>query len=626
MTLKTWKTHGLFQTSPTLNQKARPFWLWNGLCLLAAGVGLGVLSLLLAYGTYPNALLGHYLKTPLLALLNLLPAILLLYLLWFLLRRPWLAFLLSSLTVLGFSLANYYMLRFRDDPLMFTDLTNIREAGAITTKADYDLTPDARIWLCLIGAVLITVLLAAFVRGRPRGRTRLIGALMTIALCVPLSAAYTGDRLYNRLNANDTGIINQWSATQQYISRGFLYPFLHSITAGAIRPPEHYDETAAAEILAQCEDADIPEEKKVDVISIQLEAFTDLSQLCGAEDIEGIDWEKVYGVYHDIEKESFTGNLVTNIFAGGTVDTERAFLTGYADQWNYRSNVNSTAWYLQNQGYTVEGSHPGCGWFYNRQNINPYLGVPTYYFYENRFNELWENSMAPDSILLPEIFHLYEENRDGGGKPYFSFNVTYQGHGPYDTESVWRGGSYTDGRYTTETTNILDNYFGSLADTAQELRKLMDQLAGEDRPVVLIAFGDHKPWLGDANSVYKELGVNLDTSTQEGFLNYFSTRYFIWANDAAKEALDCDFVGEGPDTSSCFLMNLLFDQLGWPGDTWTQATDPIWKELPVLTDMGFYYQGDQFTQEPTGTAAEALKQYWDLSYYDGTHFRYGDQP
>ena len=59
------------------------------------------------------------------------------------------------------------------------------------------------------------------------------------------------------------------------------------------------------------------------MIGIQLEAFNDLERL----GITGISPE-VYEKYHALEAESYTGNLITNIFAGGTVRTERAFLTG----------------------------------------------------------------------------------------------------------------------------------------------------------------------------------------------------------------------------------------------------------------------------------------------------------
>ena len=159
-------------------------------------------------------------------------------------------------------------------------------------------------------------------------------------------------------------------------------------------------------------------------------------------------------------------------------------------------------------------------------------------------------------------------------------------------------------------------------DTAEQLRLLLDQFRKETRPVVLVIFGDHKPWLGYSNSAYQELGVNLDTSTSEGFYNYYGTRYLIWANDAAKSLLKNDFTGEGPDISSCFLMNLLFDQCGWTGDAWAQATTDIWREIPVLTDQDRYVRNGELTAELDAEGQEILQTYRSIEYYYGTHFQY----
>jgi hypothetical protein len=235
---------------------------------------------------------------------------------------------------------------------------------------------------------------------------------------------------------------------------------------------------------------------------------------------------------------------------------------------------------------------------------------------------LYTGGIATDDVLLPEIFKLYAENRDGAGDPYFSFNVTYQGHGPYDTESVWRGKHYTDGRYSTATTNIVDNYLGSVSDTAEQIQALLDDFRSEERPVVVMLFGDHKPWFGDGNSAYQELGVDLDTSTETGFYNYYGTRYLIWANDAAKAALGNDFTGEGPDVSSCFLMNLFFDLCSWQGDDWTQATTDIWRQLPVLTAVGGYVESEKLTKVLSEAGKQTLRTYKSLEYYRGTHFQY----
>ena len=594
----------------------RIFWTWNLLVLFCAGVCLGGLSMFFAYGDYTDFLMKSYFTVPLIPVLNLAPVVLLLFLVYGLIGRAWLSFLLTSIVVWGLSLGNYYLLRFRDDPLMFQDLRNIATAAAFTD--DYDMTPDLRIWFGLGCILLGTVLLFLFVRGVPRWKVRLPLFLLGLLLCVPLSRAYTSEEIYTEKTQNFT-YINRWSSTQLYISKGFIYPFLHSTTEGTIKPPKGYHEREAAELLNAYTDQDIPEHEKVHIITLQLEAFADFSRFGG---VEGIDWERAYQVYHEIEAESYTGDLVTNIFAGGTIDTERAFLTGYADQWNYRTNTNSYGWYFAGQGYTVAGSHPSYDWFYNRKNVNQYLGIPTYYFYENRYSQLYPDGMATDEVLLPDIFDLYVENRDGSGAPYFSFNVTYQGHGPYSTEDVWRGKHFTDGRYSRSTTNIVDNYLGSVSDTADQLRKLLDAFAAEQRPVVVVGFGDHMPWLGYGNSAYQELGVNMDFSTKEGFYNYYGTRYFIWANDAAKKALGSDFLGEGPDVSSCFLMNELFQQCGWEGSAWMQATEAVRQEIPVLTTVGRYVQKNGELVETLEEAGQdALARYRSLEYYYGTNFK-----
>lgn len=599
--------------------KRAAFWGWNLAVLVMAGICLGMLSIFFAYGDYPDTLMGTYLKRPLLLALNIAPVVALVLLLYGLIGRPWIAFLSASVLVWGLSLGNYYKLRFRDDPLMFEDLKYIREADSITKTAKYDLTPDKRVWFGLACIVLGTLILLFFVRGIPKWKVRLPLFLLGVLLCAPLGKIYADKDIYNNRTAN-YDCINRWSSTQLYISKGFVYPFLHSVSADTIKAPKGYNAGETERLLESYTPADIPEDQQVDLITIQLEAFADFSRFAG---VEGIDWDKAYGVYHELEAESLAGNLLTNIFAGGTVNTERAMLTGYADQWNYRTATNSYAWYFDSLGYTVEGSHPSHEWFYNRRNVNAYLGIPNYYFQENYYGERTPGGgIAVDSILMPEIFALYEENRDGEGAPYFSFNVTYQGHGPYDTEEVWRGNHYTDGRYSTETTNIVDNYLGSVADTADQLQWLLDQLRDEDRSVVVMIFGDHKPWLGNGNSAYQELGVNLDTSTEEGFYNYYGTRYLIWANDAAKRTLGNDFVGEGPDVSSCFLMNLLFDQCGWQGDAWAQATTDIWRTLPVLTSVGRYVENGCLTETLSETGQEKLWTYQCLEYHYGTHFRY----
>lgn len=613
------RTFWLIQKSPDglSKGKARAFWAWNLGLVLASAVCLGGVSLLFAYGRYDPAIFYDYFHRPLLVALNVVPVAGLEALLWCLTGRGALSFFLTGVVTVGFSIGHYYKLLFRDDPLMFQDLRNLREALSITNTASYDMTPDKRIVFGLLCVIFGTVVLHFLARGIPGRKRRFAAGAVILLACVPVSRAYSSQRVYDTMTDNYEHI-NRWAATQLYISKGFVYPFLHSVTEGSARAPEGYDEAEAAGMLAQYTGAHIPEERKVDLITLQLEAFADFSRF---EGVEGIDFEKAYSVYHGLEAQSVSGDLVTNIFAGGTVDTERAFLTGFADLRDFRANTNSYAWYLQSQGYTVEGSHPSYQWFYNRRNVNGYLGLPTYYYYEDYYEAVNPNYMAPDRLLLPEILKLYRENRGEG--PYFSFNVTYQGHGPYSTtENQWEGEAFTDGRYSTQTTHIVDNYLASLKDTARELEKFLEELEGEERGVVAVVYGDHMPWLGDGNSAYTELGVDLDTATEEGFLNYYATRYFIWANSAAKEVLGHDFTGEGETLSSCFLMNEVFALCGWEGSAWTQAADEVRAILPVYTSLGRYVENGSLTDTLTPEGEEAKRRFEWMEYYLCENFLY----
>ena len=72
------------------------YWLWNVCITALSGVCLGVLSLVFAYGDYADALFKSYFEVPLIAVLNILPALLLLLALYFLFGRAWVAFLASS--------------------------------------------------------------------------------------------------------------------------------------------------------------------------------------------------------------------------------------------------------------------------------------------------------------------------------------------------------------------------------------------------------------------------------------------------------------------------------------------------------------------------------------------------
>lgn len=601
--------------------------LWTALILLAASLAIGILSLYFGAVKYRWDMFETYFQIPMLVLLNLLPVVLLTFLLWFATGRAGAGFGITTAVVIILTMVNVIKIRLRNDPLMIEDLKLIAEAGGVAGK--YNLSLTAGKWLGIGIAILLIFIVFFLTRHfcmkvrHGWGKLRLGGCLVLLIITGVLwKFVYMNDNIYSATINNYCGI-NHYSNVDEFQSRGFIYPFLYSYKKAIDTPPDGYNKKEAEQILDAYEDKAIPEDKKVNVIAVMLEAYADLSNLV---DNDAID--QVYAPLHEIESQSISGGLVVDVFQGGTVQTERDFLTGYNRLGNFRTPANSYVRYLASQGYTVEGGHPGYDWFYNRVNINRNLGFETYRFFDDYFCNTGMNEstliLDSDALFFPELVTLMQDSIEKTGKPYFSFNVSYQNHGPYYTDILFRQGQVyvtpEDTGWSAESCMILNNYLGNIADTTAQIQKTLDTLEAYDEPVVFVAFGDHLPWLGDNNSVYIETGMNISTDTTEGYLNHFTTPFFIWANSAAKDVLDHDFSGDAGYMSANFLMNELFEQCGWEGDAYMQYTQTV-REVSAVTSMnGLYLIDGVITQNPPEEAKAVFDQFNCVQYYRRRNF------
>ena len=424
--------------------------------------------------------------------------------------------------------------------------------------------------------------------------------------------AYTDEAVYER-TANDS-LINIWSDNEVYLSRGFALSFLHSVPELFPEKPEGYDARAAQTLLESFPDEDIPEGEKVAVMGVMLEAFCDLTDF---DALAGFDTvQEVYAPWHALEEQSLSGRLLTNIFAGGTVDTEWGFLTGASEHDEYCGATGSYVRYFTAQGYAAHYAHPGYSWFYDRERVNDYLGFDRSVFTENGFGELVDPYVAMWHSDQQLADYLLADLDAADGSPLFSFAVSYQNHGPYaETESAVPYVSPEASGWSQESCNILNNYLFGVNETVREYVRLTQELDARDTPVVLVLFGDHKPWMGNGGSAYEEMGIDFDTSTLAGFRNYYATPYLIWANRAAKEVLGADFTGDGGDFSPCFLMTRLFDACGWTGPGYMQLSRDMRDISPLLHTNGLFLHDGVLTSVLSDTDRSFYRSWLAVQYY-----------
>lgn len=496
---------------------------------------------------------------------------------------------------------------------MFGDLALIKEAKNLL--GNYALFLDSKLVFVWLTAVIILVVLFFRKKGKENiaWNYRMIGVGISIIGLIGMYNLIVDDTIYKSIESpylQDAG--NQ---TEQFASRGFVYSFIRSASY-RYEKPKGYKKKEVEKAVDSLEYHDIPEEKKVNIIAVMLEAYNDFNKFeeINFENNPYIEWEK-------LKEESYSGEIVTNIFAGGTINTERSFVTGAMNLPNFRRKTNTYITYFDEQGYVTEGIHPYHGWYYNRKNINQNLGFQKYYFYEDIFapNGIYldaGNGLMPvisDDILFDTIYDLYQENKKTG-KPYLNFSVSLAMHGAYpvDVATEKRYLKWEDG-YTEEEYNICNYYFEQVEKTNEAIRKFVERFR-EEEPVVIVFFGDHNPWLGNSNSAYQMLGINLETDEQEGFYNYYCTPYLFWANDSAKECLQKEIEGEGGVLSACFLMNELFNVLGYEGNQFMQASNQLYEALNVIQGP-FYQSQNEVINELTKNENNLLTQFEKVQYY-----------
>ena len=382
----------------------RGFWAVNICALVIWSIGLGIVGLYFA-----SAAVNHGHSAGLMAL-NILPGLLLAFIFWFIFNRVWCGVLGSGLIVLGGSLVNYYKIMLRNDPLLAADLGLVSEAANMT--GEYTLRITAAVLLTVICFIAAVLLSAFFLKARfwcIQARAGLLLAFL-LACGVMMDKVYFDDRLYTSLEniERSAWFLSRWSDRDQYICRGFIYPFLHSVKTAYEKAPDGYSAPESRAYLESFESDDIPEDKKVNIIAVMMEAYNDFSDF-GLLDFTTDPYEYM----HKLMGESISGHLVTNIFAGGTIDTERSFITGFTYMSQYRHDIPTYATYMASQGYTVEGGHPGYDWFYNRRNVERWFGFDNYYFFEDRY-ETHDGSLMMDKpffdrqALFQLLCHLSE--------------------------------------------------------------------------------------------------------------------------------------------------------------------------------------------------------------------------
>ncbi|MDM5083292.1 LTA synthase family protein [Aeromonas rivipollensis] len=168
---------------------------------------------------------------------------------------------------------------------------------------------------------------------------------------------------------------------------------------------------------------------------------------------------------------------------------------GVVPYYYLSDKVPGLAQSARQNGYQTLFAHPYVEKFWGRAKAIPALGYQERWF-DTRFTTLEHKGLyISDDALIDHLLRRSEQD----SQPLFAYAVTMQGHGPFDGD-----------RYRAQQLDracpdqspadrqLLNTYYTGVVDAMASLERLLKTLDRSGKRYLVVAFGDHQPFLMSA--------------------------------------------------------------------------------------------------------------------------------
>lgn len=484
------------------------------------------------------------------------------------------------------ALAEYFVVEFRDRPIMLWDILAFRTAMTVSGNYQYTLTP--KLVTAIVLMAVWSVLLCLFPVKISNLKIRITAAVSSIVMSAVFFAALF------QVGFLKFGIeINMWEPTISFAQYGYMVSSLRIIDYSFVEKPEGYStayiKEIREEIEAEKENAVFPWKSESDVvptniICIMNESYADLQVIAPFEtDVPYMEF------YNSLEENTVKGSLYMPVFGAMTSNSEYEMLTGNAIAFAPEGSVPyqiymkdptpSLARILKGQGYRAVAMHPNEAWNWNRTEAYTAMGFDAFYdiaFYEDA--PLVRNYVS-DKGDFEKIIKLTEEKEPG--EPLFIFNVTMQNHGGYEDE-------FESTVHLTEYENMpmTEQYLSLIRESDKALEELISYYSNVEEPTMIIMFGDHQP--GIEQEFYEALyGRKIEHITLEEVLRRYITPFLIWTNYPTGSMTD-------QHVSAQYLSCAILQRANLEMTDYLYFLNEMYQAAPVVHLMGYYTKNMEF--------------------------------
>lgn len=497
-----------------------------------------------------------------------------------------------------YGLANYYVLLFKGNPLLPSDLLSYQTAMRVISNYTFTVSTSILRGTVILLLSLGIIYLAAFHNSKRNLKKLVQHVFLGFIWCALFIKIITSISWANFLNIS----LDVWQPENTYYENGAVFSFLLECQSMQVKKPVNYSAKIARRVLADYTDKEVfSDTSHPSVIIIMNESFSDLSI------IGDIESDEYLANFNSIDNYIMRGNTYVSIHGGGTCNSEFEFLTGcsmgnfettvYPYQMYPLSQANSLAKTFSANGYKTVAIHPAPKDNWNRETVYQQLGFDDFISLEDMEDVEYIRYYPSDAYNYKQVISAYE-NADG---PAFIFNVTMQNHGGYSNLEDLVNIEPVQVEEAFQEYEDVITYMTLIRESDKAFKALLDYFSQVNEPVIICMFGDHMP--------------NLSMEFYETFLTQEEinagqqltcTPYIIWSN------YETDINKIQKNTSLNYLGATILDltQIYTP---YTGFLLDMQKSIPAVNVKGYQTADGQWH---THTEPDILMdQYRCLQYY-----------
>lgn len=503
------------------------------------------------------------------------------------------------------AVANYFMLLFRNAPLLPYDVMSLRTAMAVVKEYEMKCNEMLVFSVFIFAVILLSACKMPYqiANGKMRAGFAAGGTTVLIGM-----AAFFYGFLYSHWDL----WYSTWQPIETYQEDGYLMSTMIFAKYARLRRPQGYSPKRAQEILASFAETKVEQSssRPVNLIVIMNESWSALDYVRPVE--TNIPYDSFF---QGLSENTIKGNLYVSICGGNTPQTEYEFFTGNSVSWLpngatayeffVKENTENICTLLKQEGYACMAVHPFGAGSYHRDKAYDKFGFDKFITQKSFKGYEKIRDYYSDEATFEKVIELYEKKEPGSN--LFVWDLTMQNHGGY---GEW--GDFAQDVYLTEypELNQASMYLTLMKYTDEALEQLITYFAKEEEPTMIVMFGDHQPALGDGtyDILYGKKESEIGEEDKE---KRYVTPFLIWNNYGLQE----DNIER---MSANYLSSYVFCQAGFSLSPYQKLQLDLFQYYPVINVQGVYdAQGKYWSWQEVAESQnyEKLHNYQIVQYY-----------